>query len=359
MDKFNSRHIIFLILGTSVVSLKTYPIIFTRNGQRDSWIAIIISSALIIAYFLYCIKIFKKNNEFNLYKIYCTALGKIFGTIFMILFLLTLFLTLIESSAVEASSMHTNMLLSTPQWFFIIFFIFPAIYTLKKGKVAVMSVTLIGVVLIMIAGVNLSILTAKYKKFQYLFPVFQNGLTSGFLISIIKSLGLYGSIAIVFPFLSEIKDNKKITRDSLIGLLLLVQMHIISITGIIMTFGINRTNMISYTKLIQTQLVSYFGFLEAGELFVMLQIVGGWFIKYVLTFFVLTKLLSDMNFNNKHIHYIISLFVFIFAFWASKNLFVLFYLLNYYCYIALIGFIIMPLCIFLLYDLGIKCKKSV
>ncbi len=357
MDKFNSRHIIFLICGTAIVSLKTYPAVFTKTGGRDSWIGIIISSVLIALYFLYIIRVCKKTNTYSLYKIFCGVFGKIVGTIFIILYMLTLFITLVESSAVEANSMHTNMLLQTPQWFFILFFIIPAIYTLKKGKVAIMSVTIIGIILIMLAGINLAALTAKYKKIQYLFPVFKDGITPGFIDSILKTLGLYGSISIVLPYLSEIKDTKKLVRDSLIGLLIVIQMEIVSLTGVIMTFGINRANLISYPKLIQTQRVSLFDFLEMGELFVMLQIVGGWFIKYVLTFFALTKLLKDININNKYIHYVISIFVFLFAFAASNNLFTLFRFLSYYTYVSLVGFIIIPFTTFIMYDIKNTGKK--
>lgn len=41
--------------------------------------------------------------------------------------------TLVESSSIEASSMHTNMLLLNPPWTFIILFIFHALYTVRKG----------------------------------------------------------------------------------------------------------------------------------------------------------------------------------------------------------------------------------
>jgi spore germination protein (amino acid permease) len=268
-----------------------------------------------------------------------------------------MFLTLVESSSVEANSMHTNMLLNTPQWFFLLFFVVPAIYTVKKGKMAVVSVTIIGIFLIMIAGINLSMLTAPYKRFEYLFPLFKNGITKGFILSILQTLGLYGNAAIILPYFADLKDSKKLTRDNIIGLLIVIQMIIVAVTGIIMTFDINRTNLISYPKLIQTQRVSLFDFLDAGELFVMLQIVGGWFIKYIVTFLSLMILIKETNFKNKYIHYIISFFVFILAFAASKNLFNLFTLLNYYTYFSLIGFVIIPLCIFVIYDLKIKSHK--
>jgi spore germination protein (amino acid permease) len=356
LDKFTSKHLIFLILGTTIVSLKTYPTVFMKNGGRDSWIAIIISSILILIYFIYIIKICQKTNTYSLYKIYCSALGKILGTIFIFLFIISLFITLIECSSIEANSMHTNMLLNTPQWFLLIFFIVPAIYTVKKGKVAVITVSCIGLIFIMIAGINLAILSAKYKNYRYLFPIFKDGITTNFIISILKSLGLYGSISITLPYLCEIKNKKTIIKDSLIGLFIVIQMQIISVTGVIMTFGINRSNLISYPKLIQTQRISILDFLEMGELFVMLQMVGGWFIKYILTFFAIFLLLKELNINNKYIHYFISILVFIFAYWVSSNLFRLFRLLEYYSYFSLISLIIIPFIIFTIHYL--KNKNS-
>jgi spore germination protein (amino acid permease) len=344
-------------MGTSIVSLKTYPTVYMRTGGKDSWIALIIASILMLLYLFYIIRVCQKYKTFSFYKIYCGALGKTLGTFFMYLYVFMLLITLVESAATESNSMHTNMLLDTPQWFFIVFFVLPGIYTVKKGKVAVVTVTCIGIILIMIAGINLAMLTAPYKKFEYLLPVFKNGITKGFLLSILQILGLYGNAAIILPFLAETKDTKKIVRDTLIGLLIVIQMQIVSITGIIMTFDINRANLISYPKLIQTQRVSLFDFLDAGELFVMLQIVGGWFIKYIITFLSLIIVLKNIKFNSKHIHFTISFFIFIFAFLFSKNLFRLFNFLHYYTYISLIGFVVIPLAIFIVYDLRNRTEK--
>jgi spore germination protein (amino acid permease) len=357
MDKFNSRHLIFLIMGTGIVSLKTYPTIFIRTGGRDSWVAMIIASIIMLTYFLYIIRICQKHKTFSLRKIYCGALGKFLGNMFIYLYMFMLFMSLVESAAAESNSMHTNMLIKTPPWFFLLFFVIPGIYTVKKGKVAVISVVCIGIILIIIAGINLSMLTAPYKRFEYLFPVFKDGITKGFIQSIMQILGLYGNIIIVLPYLSEIADNKKIIRDSIIGLVMVIQMQIISITGILMTFGVKRASLISYPKLIQTQRVSLFDFLDAGELFVMLQIVGGWFIKYVITFLALILLMESIKFSNKYMHYIISTFVFIFAFLLSKNLFRLFDFYNYYSYISFAGFFIIPLSIFIMYDMRHKTHK--
>lgn len=342
MDKFTSRHYAFIIMGASIVSLKTYPTIFTRNGLRDSWVAVIISAIIFVAYFIFILHAMRKFSCKNIYQLYNEAVGKPIGTVFISLFAITLLLALIESAAVESNSMHTNMLLETPVWFFLLFFIIPAAYTVGRDKAAIVAVLMIGIVLICMAGVNLAILTAKYKNFQMLFPVFENGLTSGFLISILESLGLFSMVGIALPYLIDIKDDKKLLKHSLIGLLFVAQMEIISTTGVIASFDIRYLNTMAYPKLLQTQLVQYMRFLESGELYVMLQILGGWYLKYVISFYSLLKVLYWLKMGNRWNILIISILALCISYLFADNLFVLFRFLNFYSYLALINFFIVP-----------------
>ncbi|QUH18799.1 hypothetical protein [Alkaliphilus sp. B6464] len=50
-----------------------------------------------------------------------------------------------------------------------------------------------------------------------------------------------------------------------------------------------------YPKLRQAQQVSYMRFLEFGELYVMLQIVDGWILKYVVAFYAILLLSKEFN----------------------------------------------------------------
>lgn len=361
MDKFSPKHFLFLILGVSIVSLKTYPTTFIRDGLRDTWIGVIISSIIIFIVFLYIIMIWKKKSDYNLIKIYREALGNNLGNIVIVLFMFTLFFTLIESASIEADSMHQNMLLETPKWYLLLFFVIPAIYTIKKDLVSIVTIAIIGIMLIIIAGINLSILTTKYKDVKLLFPIFEHGLTPGFFISILKSLGLYGSICITLPYLSKISDRKsRMTRYVVVALLFVIQMQILAISGILMTFTPDLAITMNYPKLLQTQQVSYLQFLEFGELYVMLQIVGGWLLKYIITFYSLVLLLRNFNIREKYISYSIyavSLLVFICAYISSNNSFILFKLLNYYEFISLINFVIIPLIVFMRFNRKLKVQK--
>jgi spore germination protein (amino acid permease) len=234
------------------------------------------------------------------------------------------------------------MLLETPTWMFLLFFIIPAVYTVGRDKVAIMSVTMIGLILICMAGINLAFLTLKYKRFELLFPIFENGLSKGFFIAILESLGLYASVAITLPYLADIKDNKRLLKHSLIGLLIVAQMEVIATTGVIMSFDIKYLNTMAYPKLLQTQLVQYLRFLESGELYVMLQILGGWYLKYVISFYALLRVLTLLNIRSKYSIHVITLLVLIAGYLMSDNLFVLFKYLNIYAYVSLFNFAIVP-----------------
>ncbi|WP_291635964.1 endospore germination permease [Clostridium sp.] len=356
MDKLNTKHLIFIIWGTSIVAMKTYPNVFIVNGGRDSWISVIIASIILLLYFIYILFVCKKRNCYNISEIYHRALGKKMGDIFLILFIITLIITLIESSSVEANSLHVNMLSDTPPWFFLLFLIIPAVYITKRGTRAITIVTIIGICLIMVAGTNLAILTAKYKKLSYLLPIMANGVTPSFILSIIKALGCYGSIAICIPFLSKVVNKSKITNHCIIAILIVIQMEIFSAIGIISTFGVVRALKINYPKLIQTQLVSYFQFLEFGEFFVMLQLVGGWFIKFVLALTATLILLKSLSFYNKYTIYIITLFVFIISYFISAKVLLLYKFLNIYVYFSVVSFMIIPTIIFSIFY--IKTRKK-
>lgn len=358
MDKFTTKHFIFIICGTSIIALKTYPVIFTKNGGRDSWIAVIISSFLILFFLSYILKVTMKFKNYSIFDVYCKAMGNLIGKMLTIFFVLTLFLTLIESSSIEANSMHTNMLVETPPWFFLLFFIWPAAYTVSKDKVAIISITVIGIVLISIAGMNLAMLTAKYKDYSLLFPIFEDGMSWGFIISVIETLGMYASVGITLPYLMDIEENNKLLKHGLLGLLFVIQMEIIASIGVMASFDIRYLNTMAYPKLLQTQLVQHFRFLESGELYVMLQILGGWYLKYVLTFYALLKLLRILNFYSEFNIFIISTLAYTASFFISRNLFILYSYLDIYTYIVFINFFVIPLVVYTIYNIKNSTKQK-
>lgn len=342
MNKITSKQFIFVIMALTIVSLKTYPSIFLHNGGRDTWISTIMASVIILGYFIFVLKVFKKTNCYDLYYIYSNSFGRILGNILYAFFILSLILTLIECAGVESSSMHTNLLLETPIWYLLIFLIFPAIYCVKKGLRSLICLSIIGMILMTLAGINLGILTASYKHFSYLLPILENGITFNFLISLLKILGLYSHITITFLYMEDVYQKNTLFRDSILGFLFVIQMEIVGVVGILTTFQAERAEELIYPKLLQTQLISYWRFIESGEFFVMLQTIGGWYVKYILVLNLVINSLKKIHFENKYTIYIISILIFISTSYVADNLFYFLKFLNFYSYISLINFLIIP-----------------
>ncbi|WP_125154045.1 endospore germination permease [Clostridium rectalis] len=349
MKKLTSKQFVFIIWAVTIVSLKTYPTIFIHDGKRDTWLIVILASIIIFLYFIFTIKVFRKTKCYDLYTIYCKSVGKIAGNILYGFFLFTLFLTLIECSGIESSSMHTNLLLETPIWYLVLFFTIPAIFSVKNGDNSILITTIIGLVLMIIAGINLGILTAKYKNYKYLFPILENGINKSSLTCLLKVLGLYSHITICFVYIKSITNKNKLLKSGIWALLFVIQMEIVSTIGVLTTFQLERAENLIYPKLIQTQLISYWRFLESGEFFVMLQTLGGWYIKYIIIFDILIKSLKSFNIKNKYLIYILTIPVIIITIYIANNLFRFMLYLNIYSYICLINFLIVPFILFVIF----------
>ena len=357
IDKFNSKHFAFIVLGVSVVSMKTYPSLITFNGGRDSWLILIIASVIIFFYAWFMFSSFKKTNCFDLYKIYCGAVGKFFGNLLIILFAISLFLTLLECASVEANSMHTNMLLEVPTWYILLFLFFQP-YTRLKRKSSRNHYNHLNHGNDYFSGITISILTAKYKKFYFLMPILKDGFTEGHIKALLQILGLYGCFVISFPFFEDIKNKKKIVKISLLSLLFVIQMQIVNMIGLISTFDIYYLNTMVYPNILQTQLVEVSRFMESGEFFVIIQIVSAWYIKYVLTFYALMKILKRLKIYDKYSIYTTTFLVLIGGLSLCQDLFNLFTFLGIYTYITLANFVIIPFFMMLIYRIRTSKKQE-
>lgn len=349
MASMNSKHLFFIICSLAIVTLKTFPSSFIRLGGRDTWIAMIAASACILVYMWVILTITKRTQNYNLLDIYAKSLGKWGGGFFSVLFLLTLLLTIFESAGAEASVIHTGFQLFTPVWVFILVTAVATVYVVKKGIASVTITTIVVIFFISLSGMLLAFLTHKYKDMKYIYPILEHGVTPALLLSTLKILGALSCVTIMIPYLDSVRDKSKLLLHTSIALLFIIQMQIFSMLGVITTFGPDRAVNLLFPKLTQTQIISAFGFLEAGELFVMLQVVAGWFIRYIVCFFALMELirLSGLKIRFKE-HYICALTI-LFSYLFSRDLFDMFKLLDYLLYIQLANFLVIPLILYSIY----------
>jgi spore germination protein (amino acid permease) len=347
----------FIISGVSIVSMKTNITILLSLAGRDTWIAIGIASFIATFFLIYVTSIMHKTSCYDVVEIYKRALGNKIGSILIFFTSIVAVLTLIECASVEASAMHTNLFIETPPWYFILFFVLPAIYSVKKGLAPLVNITIIGVCCAIFAGINLVLLTAPYKDYKHLLPILEEHLNIKFILAIILSLGFYGSSFLVLPFFKYVVDKNKLKKYTLIGFFFVFQMHMVSSIGAIAAFGPARASNMIFPKLIQTQEISLFGFLESGELFVLFQVVGGWFVKYIITFYVLRELLRSFNLGGNFIIYLISGIVIISSYFISSNFKTLNNALYLHGYISFIGFILLPFFVYTIFKIRNKANS--
>jgi spore germination protein (amino acid permease) len=361
MDKLNFKHLFFIICSVAIPALKTYPNIFMKYGGKDSWLCVIIAGLIIIIYFNYITKVCIKNNCFSLHEIYSFALGKFLANMLLSLLLLTLFASLVGSASLETNVIHTNLFIESPNWYIALFIILGGLYAFLKGQNAVMVVLMANIIISIINGTNLYMLTYPFKKYNRLFPIFENGINIKFFIAIIRVLGLFSIAFTAFPYLSQIKEKEKIRKCTILTLIFVVQMIIVATDGVLATFDIERANSIIYPKFIQTQLISYFGSIASGEFYVIFQVLSGWFAKYVATFFAIFLVLKELNINRrtwnvKILPYTISGTVYIGVLCATNSLLGLHGYLSFYNYMCLINFFIIPAIVFAIFNFTYKRK---
>lgn len=359
MNTLSSKHLFFVILGVALVSLETYPSVYVKLGGRDSWIGMIAASFIIFFFALYVINGIKSTNCYDIKEIHTKAYGKFIGKIMLLLYSIMLLITAVECASVEASALHTNVFIETPIWYLLLFFIVPAIYPLKKGEVAIVLTTIVTVILVYITGIIVLILGIKYNHHNYLKPILSQGIVPGLIKCFLELLGLYGSLFIIIPYLSVIREKQKVNKYVSMALITVILMAIASSISLISTFGPERTSNIFYPRSVQTQLFYYGGYLEFSELFIILQIVASWFIKYILSLYAFMLIYKNYFNKSKFMIYILSIFIFVASYLLSKNNVNLIKLLNYYANISLVGFIVLPFITFTLLRIrGKKGKKN-
>ena len=114
MDKISSKHFMILILAVTTIAIRSYSSIFIKYGGRDSWLISIFSALFIFLHLYLLLKICIKTNTYDLNVIFNDSFNKIIGNILKFMFIIGLFLITIESSCIEASSIHSNYFLNTP-----------------------------------------------------------------------------------------------------------------------------------------------------------------------------------------------------------------------------------------------------
>lgn len=341
MNKLSTRHFMFFIIACTTIAIRSYSSLFIQYGKRDTYLLSLFASIFILIYFLFLMYICKKSNTYNL--------NIIMGKPFKFLFAIGLFLASIESSSVEASSIHSNYFLDTPTWYCLLFFIIACGYCLLKKFNSILILVLTTVTLILIGDVIFFALAAKYLDLSFLLPIMKNGITKDKILCFLGLIGSLASVVISLPYLENLDKKENLLKDSSFSIIISCLLMVFSLISIIGFFGPIHAANIFFPEYVESQRVQIAGFLEYGELFYIFRSVCSWFVKYILSSYGILLLYKDKIKNRKLFLTCYSIIVFIASFIFTQNQYFLFDSLKILLLVNIVLLIIIPLISFTIF----------
>lgn len=358
MNKISSKHFILFIVGTALISIKTYPSVFISIGGRDTWLSALIACVIFVAFLMYIISICKSTENFDINHIFNDSLPKSLSFVFMLIFALALFINAIESAAVEANVLHSTLFLETPIWYVLIFFILPSLFVFNKRLRTVLILVLVSVFVLIVNGLIFFVLSQSYKDINNLLPVLGNGFSLNIIVSALLILGGLSSFLIAIPFLKYINEFNHIKKHTFYSGIIVSTFIVISIVGIITAFSPLRASNIFYPEFVLGQRIEFGGFIEFGDLFFIIQTVIGFFIKYILSTYSIL-LIYEKHIKHKELFIgIYTFLIFVFSNFLGMNNYILYEYLKYIQIINLFGFILIPFIVFSIYYFKFKSKNN-
>lgn len=351
MNKLSTKHFIFFILGSSLITIKSYSSIFIKLGGRDTWLLFLVSALILSLLFILILKICRYKNIYDIQKAFSSS--GFLGKVLLFIFSIGLFLSSIESASTLSSSIHTNYFLSTPIWYCLIFFLICTSYVLTKNINSILILILITITTTLAGDILLFALMIKYLDFSYLLPIMGDGLTYTKIIDILLMVSSLSSVCIILPYIKFLRgDKNKLIAHSNIGLIICYLSILSSIISAITFFGPIRASNIFYPEYIQSQRVQIAHFLEFGELFYIFKNTCMWFIKYILASYGILILFENSIKNKKIFIIIYSSIIFIASWLLTQNQYYFFDWLKLMQILFLITLLVAPLIGLLI------CKKN-
>ncbi|MDF2673563.1 MAG: spore germination protein [Clostridiales bacterium] len=348
-----------LVQGLIGIRILTLPRDVIKYAKSDSWISMIImyGITLLTAYTFYWISMQYKGLDFS--QINVAVLGKFFGRLTLIPFILYGTLTIGLSLRLFAYSIRIFLLDKTPIIVVMSLALISCVYCLKKDIKTISILMDIFLPVVLISCLLLVILPIASVDPGNLLPVLHRGIKPVLMgtLQIIDPILPSGIIAFIMPYFEETKSIKKhifwaITVSSLIYL------SIITIS--LMIFGSNEINYILYptltlTKSIQSKSI----ILERAESFFMVSWIPITVTTLVINYFACTLSIKTF-FNTKKDNLIIfaQLPVFLIIALIPQNIVELLKYLDYNAILALsINFLYLPFFTSMVYFM-VRRKRS-
>lgn len=349
MINLKSKHLLFLIIPSVIISIATYGSLFLEFGGKNTWI-ICIAAFFIEFIFLYLLTIgFKKEGSYKFMSIAEKSVGKIGKFIFFILLTLTLVFVCIEAAATNSNALHTNLFIETPPWYCLLLFMITAYYICTKSLSAILTTMSISTFFAFFSNLLLSLLSLKYANFDFLLPIYMEKSISEYITCFLLFLGNLSGFFIIFPVIHVLKDKHKFKFFIIIAYIAACILILLNLLSVLFCINPIRASNLYYPIFTVSQRLFFAWFGESGEIFTILMLSFTWISKYLLSYSVICILWNEKIKNKKIFSAIFSVIVFIASYFASKNTYDLFFILKYMQLLFLLVFFIFPFIILIIY----------
>lgn len=322
--------VILFLMYMFTSAIRIFPTYSARAAERAGWLTPIVAMLPFVCLVYIIQALFKNNKEASLSDVIFKALGKIFGTALLTLYLIWMMATLGAIVRYFSERFLSTVLPNTPMNFFGVTILAVVFYSLRGGIVYIsrtaeflfLIITAIFIILFLFSLPNLEVIN--------LFPV-----THYDILPLIKSsysiVSIWSMFTFIFFFGDKINDKEHIKRFGLQGIAFLL---ITTLMLLIQTIGVYGYSVIERIAIPYVFVVKSISILETIERIESVS-VASWviadFITISVTIYIIVKIIKSLFSVSEVKPFVspITIFAFIFSQYLAQNRFELENFTNY------------------------------
>jgi len=264
-DKISIRQAVLLfIIFVLSASIRLFPTYAARAGERAGWLAPVFAVLPFICLVFIIQALFKNNRESNLSDIIFKALGRIFGTVLLIIYLIWILISLGIIVRYFAEKFLTSILPNTTVYFFVVTILAVVFYALRSGIVYTSRTAEFLFLIFLAIFFLLFVLSIPRLEVINLFPV-----TYYDIVPVLKAsfsiIGTWSVFTFVFFFGDRINDKEHIKRFGMQGMVFLTITALMILIQTIGVYGYSVIERVSMPYVIVTKSISLLETIERIE----------------------------------------------------------------------------------------------
>jgi len=244
---------------------------------RDAWISIFLS---LPAAFMFAIAIYRLRLKYpkeNISGMLHNLLGKFFGTLLTVVFIIYFLFLTIFSFALLVDFVYIAFLPETPLLAILVWFLIFFVYVAIKGMKRIALTAGVLSIIAMVSGHTVTLLDTRMKDWSELQPMFEFGWSPILWGSLLLTSIWIELLLLLCVPIQNIREKRMFLLWS-IGILLNALMMFSTTTGSITIFGLGQADNFVYPALEPVRIISL-GFIDRFDIYGLLLMAVGTYIR--------------------------------------------------------------------------------